>query len=132
MTQATRSAGQSGIGYKRARDIAAPAHLGALIAAKPRIQAMIQDGVTASLLPKQPLETIKGFQGHRVAGPTVAAGLLSSPEEPTRCMLELFSSKIPVDQDLSVIVAETFNDDDVKQRLVPIVFTRGEKGSHTS
>ena len=29
MEQATFSAGQSGIGYKRARDIAAPAHLGA-------------------------------------------------------------------------------------------------------
>ena len=39
-------------------------------------------------------------------------------------MLELFSSKVSVDQDLSVIVAETVNDDDVKQRLVPIAFTR--------
>ena len=39
-------------------------------------------------------------------------------------ILELFSSKVSVDQDLSVIVAETINDDDVKQRLVPIVFTR--------
>ena len=39
MMQATLSAGQSGIGYKRARDIAALAHLGALIAAKPRTQA---------------------------------------------------------------------------------------------
>ena len=29
-----------------------------------------------------------------------------------------------MDQDLSVTVAETINDDDVKQRLVPIVFTR--------
>ena len=38
--------------------------------------------------------------------------------------LELFSSKVSVDQDVSVIVAETINDDDVKQRLVPIVFTR--------
>ena len=57
MTQTTLSAGKSGIGYKRARDIAAPAHLGALIAAKPRIQAVIQDGVTAGLLPKHPLET---------------------------------------------------------------------------
>ena len=34
------------------------------------------------------------------------------------------SSKVSEDQDLSVIVAETINDDDVKQRLVPIVFTR--------
>ena len=42
----------------------------------------------------------------------------------TSQMLELFSSKISVDQDHSVIVAETINDDDVKQRLVPIVFTR--------
>ena len=41
-----------------------------------------------------------------------------------RSMLELSSSKVSVDQDLSVIVAETINDDDVKQRLVPIVFTR--------
>ena len=41
-----------------------------------------------------------------------------------REVLELFSSKVSVDQDLSVIVAETINDDDVKQRLVPIVFTR--------
>ena len=55
--QATLSAGQSRIGYKRARDIAAPAHLGALIAAKPRIQAMIQDAAAAGLLSKQPLET---------------------------------------------------------------------------
>ena len=55
--QATLSAGQSGIGYKRARDIAAPAHLGALIAGKPRIQAIKQDAVTVGLLPKQPLES---------------------------------------------------------------------------
>ena len=39
-------------------------------------------------------------------------------------LLELFSSRVSVDQDLSVTVAETINDDDVKQRLVPIVFTR--------
>ena len=50
-------ASHTGIGYKRARDIAAPVHLGALIAAKPRIQAMLQDAVTAGLLPKQHLET---------------------------------------------------------------------------
>ena len=37
-------------------------------------------------------------------------------------MLELFSSRISVDQDISVIVAEIDNDDDVKQRLVSIVF----------
>ena len=47
----TLSSGQSRIGYNRARDIA-------LIAAKPRIQAMIQDGVTAGLLPKQPLAAV--------------------------------------------------------------------------
>ena len=56
ITQATLRAGQLGIGIKRAHDIAAPAHLAALIAAKPRILAMIQDGVTAGLLPKYPLE----------------------------------------------------------------------------
>ena len=37
-------------------------------------------------------------------------------------VLELFSSRISVDQDLSVIVAEINNDDDVKQRLLQIVF----------
>ena len=57
MTQATTSAGQSGTGIKRARDIAAPAHVGALIAAKPRIQGMIRDAVWAGLLPEQILET---------------------------------------------------------------------------
>ena len=56
MTQATLSAGHAVIGCKRARDIAAPAHLGAFIAAKPRIQAMIQDALTAGLVLQQPLE----------------------------------------------------------------------------
>ena len=56
MTQTNLSAGQSRIGDKGARDIAAPAHLGALIAAKPRIQAVIQDAVWAGLLPEQILE----------------------------------------------------------------------------
>ena len=55
MTQATLSAGQSGIGFKRARDIAAP-HLWALIAAKPRVQTLTQDADWAGLLPKQILE----------------------------------------------------------------------------
>ena len=55
--QATLSAGQSGIGCMRARETAAPAHLGALIAAKPRILVMIQDAATAGLLPKQSLVT---------------------------------------------------------------------------
>ena len=35
-----------------------------------------------------------------------------------------FQLEVSVDQDLSVIVAEAFNFDDVKQRLVSIVFTR--------
>ena len=42
---------------KERGDIAGPTHLGALIAAKPRILAMIQDAVTAGFLPKQPLES---------------------------------------------------------------------------
>ena len=57
MTQATLSASQSGIGFKRARDIAAPAHLGALIVAKPRMRGMIRDAVLAGLLPEQVLKT---------------------------------------------------------------------------
>ena len=44
-------------GFKRARDIAAPAHLGALIAAKPRIKGVIRDAVPASPLPERILET---------------------------------------------------------------------------
>ena len=39
-----------------ARDIAALTHLGALVAAKPRIQATFQDAVAAGLLPKHSLE----------------------------------------------------------------------------
>ena len=35
-----------------------------------------------------------------------------------------FQLEVSVDQDLSVIVAEAIDDDVVKQRLVPIVFTR--------
>ena len=37
------------------RDVARPAHLGALIAAKPRILDMIRGATTAGLLPEQPL-----------------------------------------------------------------------------
>ena len=41
------------------------------------------------------------------------------------CDVGAFQLKVSVDQDLSMIVAETINDDDDgKQRLVPIVFTR--------
>ena len=57
MTQVTLSASQSGIGFKRARDIAALAHFGALIAAKPRMLGMIRDTVLAGLLPEHLLET---------------------------------------------------------------------------
>ena len=64
MTQATLSASQSGIGFKRARDIAAPAHLGALIAGKPRIHGMIRDAALAGFLPEQLLET-RLARGHR-------------------------------------------------------------------
>ena len=39
-------------------------------------------------------------------------------------MLKLCQLKVSVDQDLSVIVAEAIVDDVVKQKLVPIVFTR--------
>ena len=47
--QATLDASQSRVGYKRARDIAGPAHFGTLKAATPRILAMIQDAVMALL-----------------------------------------------------------------------------------
>ena len=50
MAQATLSASQSGIG-------SAPAHLGALLAAKPRTHGMIRDAVLAGLLREQLLET---------------------------------------------------------------------------
>ena len=57
MMQATLSASHFGIGFKRARDIAASAHHSALMAPKPRIHAMIQDAVRAGLLLEQILET---------------------------------------------------------------------------
>ena len=46
------------------------------------------------------------------------------PVEPSEGADVCWSFSVSVDQDLSVIVAETINDDDVKQRLVPNVFTR--------
>ena len=53
MTQAILSAGQSGIGFKRARDIAAPAHLRALVAANRAPRLMIRDAVWVGFLPEQ-------------------------------------------------------------------------------
>ena len=49
---------------------------------------------------------------------------LCSERRSTGELLEHFSSRVSVDQDLSVIVAEIVNDDDVKQRLVPDCFSR--------
>ena len=77
MTRATLSAGQSGIGFKRARDIAAPAHLGALTAAKTRILGMIRDGVRAGLLPQQILETRLSLRSSRPPPPPISALLLA-------------------------------------------------------
>ena len=54
MTQATLSDVQPD--SKRALDIAVPAHLGALIAAKVLIQAMIRDAVLAGFFPEKILE----------------------------------------------------------------------------
>ena len=84
MTQATLSAGQSGIGHKRARDIAAPAHLGVLIAATPRIQAMIQDAVWAGLLPKNPLETC--LASSKQSPPPTSAPLMTKIKQRQSCM----------------------------------------------
>ena len=77
MTQATLSASQSGIRFKRARDIAAPAHLGALITAKPRIQAMIRDAAWAGLLPEQILEA---------RSPPISAHLTVMSKQRRSCM----------------------------------------------
>ena len=41
LEQEPLSAGQSAIGYKRTRGVAGPAHLGALLAARPRILHII-------------------------------------------------------------------------------------------
>ena len=88
MTQATLSAGQSRIGFKRARDIAAPANLGALTGAKPRIQAMIQDAVLAGLLPKQHLES-------RLAAviETYTSTYLSALDDEDKAMAKLYVQK---------------------------------------
>ena len=42
LEQATLSSGQSGVGYKRAWNVAGPAHLGSLIAATTRIVDLIR------------------------------------------------------------------------------------------
>ena len=60
--QATLSTSQSGIGQKRARDVARPAHLRALIAAKSRILDMVRDATTPGLVPEQPL--LSALVGH--------------------------------------------------------------------
>ena len=86
MTQATLSAGQSGIGYKRARDIAAPAHLGALKAAKLRIHAMIRDAVWAGLLPEHPLETRLAAVIETATSTYLSAHLTVMSKERRSCM----------------------------------------------
>ena len=96
MTQATLSAGQSGIGYKRARDIAAPAHLGALTAAKPRIQEMIQDAITAGLLPKQPPET------RPAAVIETASTYLGALDDEDKAMAKLYVQKAVQAAEISV------------------------------
>ena len=52
---AAPSAGQSGFGSDKSVDVARPAHLGALMAAKPRILDMNRGAATVCLLPEQPL-----------------------------------------------------------------------------
>ena len=53
--QATVSASQSGTGTTVHRMLPTPAHLGALIAAKPLVLHMSQGAAKAGLLPEQPL-----------------------------------------------------------------------------
>ena len=55
--QATLSAGQAGAGCKRSIDVARPAHLGEVIAARLRINDMIRDATFAGLMAVQPLLT---------------------------------------------------------------------------
>ena len=78
MTQATLSAGQSGIGFTR--DIAAPARLGAPIAAKQRIQAMIQDELWAGLLPEHPLKTRLARRSSKQPPPPISAHSMSDEQ----------------------------------------------------
>ena len=52
--QATLSAGQSGIGYKKSADAALSAHMGAVIAARPRVQDVIRGATIAGLVTAQP------------------------------------------------------------------------------
>ena len=47
-----------------------------------------------------------------------------SPRSKREKHVGAFQLEVSVDQDLSVIVAEAIDDDVVKQRLVPIAFTR--------
>ena len=54
--QATLSAKESGLGCRQASDVARPAHLGALLAACPRVKDMLKECIVAGLLPVDQLE----------------------------------------------------------------------------
>ena len=84
--QAALSAGQQAVGNERSVDVARPAHLGALIAAKTRILDMSRGAATAGLLPKHPFfsatehckaaddswqTTIQVHNGPTITNPTV-------------------------------------------------------------
>ena len=56
LTQATLSDKAGGLGWRRVMDVALPAHLGGLIAVRPRIRAMIQSCAAAGLLDAVNLE----------------------------------------------------------------------------
>ena len=54
--QATLSAKEAGVGFRQASDVARPAHLGAFVAACPRVKEMIKSCTVAGLLPVSQLE----------------------------------------------------------------------------
>ena len=55
--QASLGARESGLGWRLAQDVARPAHLGALVAASPRVKDMVRACASAGLLPADLLET---------------------------------------------------------------------------
>ena len=92
--QATLSASQSGTGYKRARDVARPAHLVALIAAKRKILDMIHGAATAGLLPE--LSWCAWILELR-RPPPPSSSPLTTPEKPTARRYQQKAAQAAVD-----------------------------------
>jgi hypothetical protein len=83
--QATLDDKQAGFGWRQALDVARPAHLGGLVAAGPRVKAMIQACTVAGLIPAGSLE-----RRLNVLGASAEAAYLASLDEVEQIKAEEF------------------------------------------